>query len=175
VTPRRCAIALAMFVVCLARPAAAQVTSADLQIAARAIGFIQNLHSSPLDVEIVYDPKNPQSQQQAQQLAGLFGDGLHVGNLLLRPVVTPLDRIGSSNADLYFLTAGMGNAAQRVGQASRQRQVPCITFDLAQVRAGTCTMGVQARPRISVIVNRAAAEASHTEFSAVFRIMITEI
>ena len=70
---------------------------------------------------------------------------------------------------------GCGRASSSGRRASRTRKVPCITFDLAQVRSGACTMGVRAHPRIEVLVNRAAAEASGTEFAAVFRFMITEI
>ena len=168
-------IALAFAAILTAVPASAHVTERDVLIAARAIGFIHGLPRGDLDVAIVYVPGNAESEQQAHELADRMGSGLRVGNFVLKPSLLPLDQVGRANVGLFFLTQGAGRDATKVGAASRARKIPCITFDLAQVRAGACTIGVRSTPRIEVLVNRAAAEASGTKFAAVFRMMITEI
>ena len=152
-----------------------QVTDMEFLVVARAIGFIDGLRSGALDVGVIYTPDNAKSEQQAHEIAALMGDGRRVGNLVLKPVLLPIDQINSRGVGLFLLTEGVGSEAQKVASASRTRKIPCITYDLAQVRSGYCTMGVRTSPRIEVIVNHAAAEASGTEFAAVFRMMITEI
>ena len=74
-----------------------------------------------------------------------------------------------------FLTAGLNDEAQGVAAASRALKIPCVTADLAQVKNGTCAMGIRSQPKIEILVNRAAAEANGTTFSTVFRMMITEL
>ena len=156
-------------------PAAAEVTQTDMLVAGRAIGFIDNLPRGDVRVAIVYDPDVAQSSQQASEINGLMGDGMRIGSRTLRPVLLPVGQVGSAGAGLYFLTEGVGAKAGAVARASRQRKIPCITFDLSQVRNGNCAMGVQSQPRIEVFVNHAAADASGIVLAAVFRIMITEI
>lgn len=156
-------------------PASAEITQTDMLVAGRAIGFINNLPHGEVRVGIVYDPAIAQSSQQATELNALMRNGLRIGDLTLVPVMLSIGKFDNSSVGLFFLTEGMGNAAAKVGSASHARKISCITFDLGQVRNGTCAIGVQSRPRIEVTVNRAAADASGTALSAVFRMMITEI
>lgn len=156
-------------------PALAQLTHTDLLVLARAVGFIENFHPGAIQVGIVFSPGSAQSEQQAREVASLMESGLRVGNLVLKPTLVPLGRTQRANVALFFLTQGVGAQARELAGVSRVRKIPCVTFDIAQVRNGSCTMGVRTHPKIEVLVNRAAAEASGTEFAAVFRIMITEI
>ena len=152
-----------------------QVSEMDFLVAGRAIGFIDSLPAGQLNVGIVYLPGNAQSEQQAHELAALMGDGRRVGNYVLKPVPLPVDKLGNGSIGLLFLTQGVGTAAAKVASASRGRKIPCITYDIAQVRAGNCTIAVRTEPRIEVLVNRTSADACGAEFAAVFRMMITEI
>lgn len=156
-------------------PSWAQITERDLLVAGRAVGFIQNLHTGDTNVGIVYLPGNAESVQEAHDIQSMLGSGLRVGNLVLKPILIPISQTGGADVSLFFLTDGVGAEASRVAAASSTRKIPCVTFDLAQVRAGTCAIGVRSQPRIEVIVNRAAAQRSDTRFAAMFRLMITEI
>jgi len=168
---RAAALVLALTVA----PAAADVTPTDMLVAGRAIGFIDNLPRGDVRVAIVYDPDVAQSAQEASEINTLMGDGMRIGSRTLRPTLLPVGQASSNGAGLFFLTSGVGAEAGAVAHASRARKVPCITFDLSQVRNGNCAMGVQSQPRIEVFVNRAAADASGIVLATVFRIMITEI
>lgn len=168
-------VVAAAAVLLLTSAAWAEVTETDFLVAGRAIGFIDNLRPGPLRVGIVYAAGNAQSEQQARELASFMGAGKRIGNFTLKPVLLSVDSLNDGNIDLYFLTQGVGAEAAKVGSATRSRKIPCVTFDLAQVRTGACTMGVRTTPRIEVLVNRAAAEATGTKLAAVFRMMITEI
>jgi hypothetical protein len=57
----------------------------------------------------------------------------------------------------------------------RSKRIPCITTDLAKVKSGSCAIGVRSQPKIEILVNRNAATGSDLKFSAVFRMMITEM
>ena len=173
---RSIALAIGVSVGALTLPANAQITQTDLLVAGRALGFIDSLkRNSTVRVGIVYDPAVAKSAQQAAELDAILADGLRVGGLDLRPAMVPLDKLESAGIEAFLLTEGLGAAASRVARVSRARKTPCITFDLAQVRNGNCAMGVSARPKVEVFVNRAAADATGMDLAAVFRIMITEI
>lgn len=168
-------VATALAMALSAGPARAEITSTDMLVAGRAIGFINNLPRGEVRVGIVYDPGVAQSSQQAAELSALMRNGLRIGSLTLVPVMVPIGPFDDSGIALYFLTEGVGAAAVKVSLAGRNRKISCITFDLNQVHNGTCAIGVQSRPRIEVTVNKAAAQASGTILSAVFRMMIKEI
>ena len=156
-------------------PAGAEVTQTDILVAGRAIGFIDNLKRGDVRVGIVYDPGIAQSSQQAAELNALMNRGLRIGSLTLKPVMLPAGKSDNGGIDLFFLTEGAGSAAGYVGRIGRERKIPCITFDLNQVRNANCAIGVRSQPRIEVFVSRAAAAASGIELAAVFRMMIKEI
>jgi hypothetical protein len=172
--PFRASLA-ACCLVLLCAGARAQFTPNDLQIAGRALGFLEKPLSGDVKAGIVYAPDDPRSVAEADALKGLLGEGLRVGNVRLVPVLVPVAELSRADVALFFLTAGMTGAdTKSVAAAAVAKHTPCITTDLAQVRAGVCAMGVRAQPKIEIFVNRAAAATTNLAFSAVFRMMITE-
>jgi ABC-type uncharacterized transport system substrate-binding protein len=165
------AAAIAALVV--AAPAAAEVTATDLQVAARALTFMEQPLRGVVRVGIVYSPGSARSAEQAQSLRALLGSGMRVGSVDLRPVLVPAAELAAANLDLLFVTEYLSPADTRLTAAVKN--LPCVTTDLEQVRNGTCLMGVRSRPKVEIIVNRATAEASGVRFATVFRVMITEI
>jgi hypothetical protein len=159
----------------MALPAAAAVSDTTLLVAVRALSFLQHPLQGEVIVGIVYQPVNAQSLLEAKQLDELMGDGFRVGQLVLRSRLITLDELSNSNVGLYFLTSRLGTAASALAKLNSSRKIPCVTTDIDQVRAGNCAMGVQALPRVEILVNRAAAAASGMSFSEAFRVMITEL
>lgn len=153
----------------------ADVVQADLLVAARALSFMRKPLVGEVRAGIVYAAENNRSSEDAQRVRKILGDGLKVGNLILKPVLVKVGELGSAQVDLLYLTEGLGDSGARVQEASRARKIPCITVDIPQVKNGTCVMGVRSLPKIEILVNRAAAAASGVEFSTVFRLMITEL
>jgi ABC-type uncharacterized transport system substrate-binding protein len=159
-----------------AAPASAGVTPVDLQIAARALGFMQKPLTGEVRVGIVYVPGNAESSEEASALQTLMGEVFKAGNLVLRPVMIKLEQLEHADVGIFFLTSGVsGDGGPRVAAASRRARIPCVTVDIEQVRSGACVMGVRSHPKVEILVNRAAAASSGIEFSTVFRIMITEL
>jgi hypothetical protein len=173
--PPRHLRACLLFCAALASGAArAEFTLSDLQIAGRALGFLDKPVQGQVSAGIVYSPGNPQSTREAEALKALLGDGLRIGNVTLRPVLVPVAEIQRSTAALFLLTGGVEDAAL-LADAVRNRRIPCITTDLAKVKSGSCAIGVRSQPKIEILVNRNAATGSDLKFSAVFRMMITEM
>jgi hypothetical protein len=50
-----------------------------------------------------------------------------------------------------------------------------MTGVVALVQSGTCIMAVMSQPKVSIIVNHAAAEAAGITFAQAFRMLIKEI
>lgn len=157
-------------------PAQAQVTRTEMLVVGRTLGFVDNLtHHSPVHVGIVYDPNDAQSTQQANEIKAMLGNGLRIGTLIFQPVMQPLTELGKAHVEALFLTSDLGARAAAVKTITRTRKIPCITADIAQVRNGVCALGVRIKPKVEVLLNRAAADASNLDLAAVFRIMIVEI
>jgi hypothetical protein len=148
----------------------------DLQIAGRALGFLDKPLNGDVNAGIVYVPADPQSARQAQALKQVLGEGLRVGNVTLKPILVPVRDVSRANVALFFLTDGVaGVETKAIVDAARVKRTPCITTDLAQVRSGVCAIGIRSQPKVEILVNRAAATSTSVAFSAIFRMMITEI
>ena len=152
----------------------AEFTLSDIQIAGRALGFLDKPLQGQVTAGIIYSPTNPQSTREAEALRDMLGDGLKIGNITLRPVLVSVADVQHSAAALFLVTDG-ANDLRLVSDASRNKKIPCITTDLSKVKDGTCAIGVRSQPKIEILVNRNAALASQLSFSAVFRMMITEM
>jgi len=152
----------------------ADFTLNDLQIAGRALGFLDKPVQGQVTAGIIYSPANPQSAREAEALKEMLGDGLRIGNVTLRPVLIPVADLQHSTAALFLLTGGVEDAPP-LAEVARTKRIPCITTDLAKVKSGSCAIGVRSQPKIEILVNRNAAAGSDVKFSAVFRMMITEM
>jgi hypothetical protein len=152
----------------------AQFALSDLQIAGRALGFLDNPMQGVIAVGIVYAPTSPQSAREAEALKDMLGDGLRIGNVTLQAVLVPIGDVQRSSPALFLLTDGVDDVTL-LADAARAKRIPCITTDLAKVKSGSCAIGVRSQPKIEILVNRNAASSSQVGFSAVFRMMITEM
>ena len=151
--------------------ARAQITATDLQVAARALSFVENPLSGTVRVGIVYTAGNSRSMQQAEALRALLGNGLRAGNLELKPVMVKAEEASTADVELFFLT----EQGASHGAVQNAKKIPCVTTDIEQVRSGACLMGVRSRPKVEILVNREVAAATGVTFATVFRVMITEI
>lgn len=161
-------------IVCLATSTAAgqSLSGRDIQVLARALTFMLPQPEPDGVVAIVYSTVDAASRQDAEAIATLIGNGLQVGRLTLRPVVMEEGALGTHRSAMVIAAAGAN--APAIGKVARTTHVLCATADLDAVRAGNCTMAIRSSPRVEILVNHAAAEASGIEFAAAFRMMIRE-
>lgn len=156
-------------------PAWAAFDDTTLRVAGRVLGFLEKPPSGNVQVAIVYAPDDSRSVADAQRLQAMLGSGIQIGNVFLQGRTLKIADADIANIGLILLAEGAGSSAGRVGEIARKRHLPCITTDLAQVRSGACAIGVGAQPRVQIIVNQAAANASAVRFSTAFRMLITEL
>ena len=157
-------------------PARADITAKDVQVMARALGFTEKPPTGEVNIGIVFAPGNPQSAKEADDLKTLMGTGLKAGNLTLKPVLVKIDDLGSAgDVAAFLLTDGVGADGAKLAAATKTKQKPCVTIDMAQVQSGACVMGIKSEPKVEIVVNKAAAADSGVSFAASFRMMITEL
>ncbi|MDO9316693.1 MAG: hypothetical protein Q7V56_00645 [Gammaproteobacteria bacterium] len=167
-------ILLSVLVMCNLH-AAAEVTQRDMQVTARALGFLTKPFTGDTLMGILYDPQNARSLKEAEEIQTMLGSGLQSGGLTLRAQLVPLDQLGSASVDLFFLTGYLGDSADLLRASLATRKIPCVSTDIEQVRSGRCVMGIVSAPRVEILVNRKAAEETGTSFASMFRMMILEI
>jgi len=156
-------------------PSAAEVSQRDLQVLARALGFLQPPRSGDLRLGLVHDPGNAASLRQAEDIATLLSATPRLSTVLFRPVLVPLAEADRAPVDVFLLTEYLGAEAQALAAVSADRRLPCVTTDLAQVRAGACALGIQSQPKVQIVAHRGAAADSALTFATAFRMMIMEL
>ena len=174
--PRRLVAFLSIAVVLLgiAAPARAEVTLADLNLAARVLSFMETPPSGNVRLGILYARGNEQSLLDATAVARLLGAGLKAGNVVFIAVLVPLDDARRASVDAFFLPEGVADPVGLVAEATAARKLPCITVDLPRVQDGSCVLGLRTLPKIQIYLSRSAAARSNTTFASVFRMMVTE-
>lgn len=166
---------LLVFALLLAPDALADLSQRDLQVLSRTLGFLDPPFSGTVKVGVVYDPEKTAGVINANEIMSILGNGLKVGTLNLLPVMVDIQQAGDANVDVLLLTAGNGSHAESLVSVVENRKIPCLTFDMEQVRVGNCMVGLQAQPKVEIVVNRSLAGKSGVSFASIFLMMIKEI
>ena len=142
----------AMTVAWLPRPAAAQsVSERDLQVLARAVGFMRPELPAEATAAIAFNTNDPSSRRDAEAIANRFGGGLRSGGVLLRPRLVPRGNLAAEPFSVVIAASGANGP--EVQAATRAAHALCVTSDLSAVRAGLCTMSIQSGPRVEVVTS----------------------
>ncbi len=165
----RCGLAGAFAIAGLHPAGAESLTLKSVQILSRAIAFLQPAPSGTATVAIAYDPAEPASKQDADAIAGDFGDGLKAGQANLRAQVVSISQLASGH--FIAVVAAAGANIDQVFSASQALHIPCVTADAQAVQGGRCVMSVQSDPRVDIQINAAAASRSGVAFRSAFMFM----
>lgn len=152
--------------------AAATLSPQELLIVGHAVGFMQPPPTAGT-VAVVYATGDAASRQDADAIAAEIGTGLQAGSAVLAPKV--VDAAALAKGGFAVAIAASGANGPALGAAVRAARILCVTADLAAVGDGFCTMGITAKPRVTIVLNHAAAEAADISFVAAFRMMIREM
>jgi hypothetical protein len=167
------AAVVGVWLACPAAAADASLSARDVQIIAKALGFLDPAPHGGGTIAVVFAPASPASKADAIAIVALFGDGLtSVGGLVTaKPVAA--DAVGDGAGYVaVILAAGADNAAPG---APSPHGLLSITGADALVKSGKCVMAVHSQPRVEIIVNRAAAHAAGIDFTAAFGMLVHEI
>jgi hypothetical protein len=151
---------------------AASLTDKDVQLMVRAIGFLQPRPVDGAVVAIAYEASDPASKQDAEAIAGYFGEGLKAGPTTLTARAAD-DRQLMAGGYVAIITASGANL-DRIAAAGRALHVPCLTGDAALVRSGHCVMSVRAGPKVEITVSRLTAAGADVSFASAFLMMVNQ-
>jgi len=158
-----------------AAPLAAHADAAkDLQVAGRALTFLENGPSGKATLGVVFDPSKPASVAEKNAVMAAIGGGMSAGALTItgKPVEAD-DVAGVSGVAALYITTGVN--AGPVGAAAKGKKIITIGSDISCVTSGACVMSVSAEPKVEIVVSRSAAAAVGAVFKAAFRMMIREV
>jgi hypothetical protein len=164
---KQTAVALATALMCVAQAQAA-TTTRDIQVMARAVGFVTGLPRGAIDVAIV---DGPGTDAVLAQMA----EGVSASGITLRARRVSLAQLAGSGVRVVIVPEGQGASHAAIAQAAQRLGAVTISTDMSCVRAGRCVVGVAAQPRVEIVVSRTAASAANISFGQAFRVMIREI
>lgn len=140
----------------------------DLQLMARAVGFINGLPRGVINVAVV-------DGSGADAVIAAMGRGVAAGGITLNPRRVALAELASSNLRVIIVPEGQSASHAAIAAAARSLHAVTVSTDMSCVRSGRCVVGVVTSPRMEIVVSRAAQRASGASFQEAFRVMIREI
>ena len=155
--------------------AAGNITIADLQASARALGFLDSLpDDGTIVVGIVYSTRTPDAKalaiQAASSLAALPGPN----NSVFRTRVLSIDDLvqGGGRLDAIILMTGLSADAAAISNAVRRRRLVSISSDPACLNAKSCVLMINTSRGVEIVLDTAMAEVVGATFSTVFTMMV---
>lgn len=174
IKPRTVATGIALALTALGAPLANADPAKDVQVAARALGFLESAPHGAVVLGIVYDPSKPATVAERDALMAALGSGLAAGDMTITGKPIEASAIGAASG-LAALYVTSGSPYAEVGAAASGKKLLTISSDKACAQSGACVMSVVTSPSVEITVNHAAATAVGASFKAAFRMMIKEI
>lgn len=172
----RLALALTGSAAALPVAAQAQPSGDDLQVVAKAIGFLVRRPAEPVTVALVFSPNADGSRRAAEQLTAELGTYRKIDSLTITPRLVSTRNLNDLNgAAVAFIMAGLEAEYATIFEATRSRRILSASIDAGCVRSGYCVMAVATRPTVEITVNRNAARQSDVDFTRGFLLLISEI
>jgi hypothetical protein len=171
---RAIASAIALAWMALTASVAEADPAKDIQIAARALGFLENAPHGAVVLGIVYDPGKPATVAERDAIMAALGAGLTAGDMTItgKPIEASAVAGASGVVALYVTT---GSPYAEIGAAASAKKLLTISSDKACATSGSCVMSVVSSPAVEITVNHTAATAVGASFKAAFRMMIKEV
>jgi hypothetical protein len=160
--------------VCSAQ-SASYITEKDLEVSVRAFSFVYGMPKGSLDIEVVYDPGNPDSAGEAHELKKIIGDGNEFAKRAVTAKLVPVSQMGSTGDRIAYITHGLEPQYGAILQKAGTAKMLTFSTDFQCVTSQKCVMGVEASPAIKMEISRSATTASGLEFSQALKLMIREV
>lgn len=161
-----------IWLACTGPASAASLTGRDVQIIAKALGFLDPAPPGG-SVAVVYEKNVAGSKEDADAIVHLFGDGLASGGGKVTGRAIDAGSLGDGTGYIAIIMAA--GAEDTGATKGGPRRLLSITAADGLVRSGRCVMAVHSEPRVEITVNRAAAQAAGIGFTAAFGMLVHEI
>lgn len=164
-----------LFVFSLISPTYAQVARTEFFLAGRTATF--TTATGAREIAVLFDSRVAASKSEADAIQNEFGDSIQVGSASVSINYVDWTRAKPAlrNGASIFFTRGTEAAWAMIAEMAAGSTVPTISAELDCVREGHCVVGIQARPRVQIFLNQAAARRARTEFTTAFKIMASEV
>ena len=153
----------------------ADTSKKDIQIASKALNFMVPKVTGIAEVAIVFDPKNPASIAEADQIISIIGSGLKVGKVKLSARKVSSDVLDFSESKMVILTSGTTAIQGKVKAAADSAGLLTVSTDETCVASANCVMGVKSKPKVQITINLSATSAAGIKFSPAFKMMVNKI
>jgi hypothetical protein len=154
--------------------AADDITSSDLEAAARAIGFLNNLpKDGTIVVGIVY-ADTADGKAKAAQTAGLLGGMQGQSKAKFRTILVAAKdlALATERLDAVILMPNQAIPPAEMAAAVRRRRVVSISTDAGCIDAKCCVLMVHTAGRVRIVLDTALADAVGAQFSSIFMMMV---
>lgn len=151
------------------------ITDKDLQVAVRTFSFVYDLPKGDIEIEIIYNPNNAVSSNEASQLNKIIAQGIVFAARTLKAKMVPVSEMGSTGSRFAYITHGLQSDYGVLMERARNRQILTFSTDFQCVDSQKCVMGMTADPNIKIEISRTAAAASKLEFSQALKLMVREV
>jgi hypothetical protein len=170
------ALLAAIVSVAASSPAAtAEFNAKDGQILGRTLGYAGDGMTGIAVIGIVFAPANHASQQEAERIQAVIGDGLVTGRVRLQARLIPIEQLaGATGLNALYLTLGLSESTEAVFSAAQRLRAPTIAANLACVESGLCVVGFSSEPTVQILINNGAAERIGVHFLQAFRMLVRE-
>jgi hypothetical protein len=169
-----CLVSLAL-AVSPSRALRSQFNAKDGQILGRTLGYAGDGMTGIAVVGIVFAPANHASEQEAELIRTVIGDGLTTGRIRLQARLIPVEQLAEvTGLSALYLTLGIADNMDAVFSAAQRLQAPTIAANLACVEAGRCVVGFSSEPTVQILLSQATAARIGVHFLQAFRMLVRE-
>ncbi|QQG35152.1 MAG: hypothetical protein HYS17_06140 [Micavibrio aeruginosavorus] len=158
--------------VAAAQAAVTDVTLKDVQTIVRTVGFLENASNTGSVMAIIYNPNSDESLQNARQMERL----LRSEKKDIEPrLVSVSNMAGIEGARFAFISSDVQNHYNSIKTALSKNKILSFTLDRACVDQNCCTIYINSKGRVEIIINKAVADDIQAKFKPVFLMMVTVI
>jgi len=146
----------------------------DLSVGFKTLPLLDNKLSGVVPVAIIYDPKIPESQTEANSIDKILSGGFKApGDIKLSSVMVPADNLSAlSSAKIGLFTKG--SCTTDVARAAKTQRILTMSSELDCVKFNRSILGIVSRPSVEIYLSKPAADESRVGFSTAF-MMIAEL
>ncbi len=155
----------------------AEITSRDIQVAARAIAFLSTKPKGVRATAIIYDQANAASKAEADSLSKLLSASAGTGKVKFSaPKLVDISSLADmSGVEIAFLTSGLTGQHSSIAEAASTANVLTVSVELDCARQGLCVLGIQSQPKVEMLISKKAASQAGKQFLPTLLMLAKEV
>ncbi len=164
-------IILLISIICFVSPSFARAdTNKDIETITKAIGFIDNGPTGTVQMDILYNPSNPESIAHANEILTLIQQTKNDGKVTLTGA--KIQNATAATSPLIFITRGTKNMHKAALKQAAKNHGLTVSTDESCLGSG-CVLVIKTQPHIDIFISQTASEITGTKFSMAFKMMAT--